>query len=86
MEHEKISIAVPALRTIGNFLSSPFPELAALAIDAGVLELFARLIDHPKQALRKELIWCVANVTAESTERVQACLDVGLVRSMILHM
>ena len=86
IEHHSEKIAVPALRIVGNILSSNDLDIAQVAVNAGVLGLFACLIDHPKQIMRKECAWSLANVTAESPERVQACLDGGIIESLILHM
>ena len=46
VEHVNVSISVPALRTIGNVVSSDQAEIARPAIDAGVIPLLAALLDH----------------------------------------
>jgi len=74
IEHAQMQIGIPALRTIGNLLSASKPDLPQVAIDAGILQAFGRLIDHPKQVMRKEVVWSLANVTADSADRVKACL------------
>ena len=61
--HHNITIAVPCLRTLGNILTGS-DELAQRAIEAGVLEEFSKLLDHPKRAVRKEICWSISNVTA----------------------
>ena len=57
-----------------------------MAINAGIVELFSKMIDHQKPVMRKEVAWSLANVLAESAERVQQCLDAGIVQSLILHL
>ena len=83
MRHTEVKIAVPALRVIGNFLSSPEAAITSVPINAGVLPLLNECMAHPKQILRKETAWALANVTAESPERVQQCIDVGIIQSLI---
>lgn len=63
LEHPSITVSVPCLRTLGNILTGR-DELANLAIEAGVLEAFHKLLDHPKKAVRKEICWSISNVTA----------------------
>ena len=70
LEHANIQISIPALRTVGNVLASQDREVSGVVINAGILELYSRLIDHPKQVMRKEVAWSLANVTAESSEMV----------------
>lgn len=63
LSHPSITISVPCLRTLGNILTGS-DELAQLAIEAGVLEEFHKMLDHPKKAVRKEICWSISNVTA----------------------
>ena len=77
---------MPSLRVIGNLTSSPVPALANFAIANGVLDHLAQLIDHQKQIIRKETAWLLANITADSAEQVELCLQAGLIKSLILHL
>ena len=70
LEHANLQISIPALRTIGNILASHDRDVSGVVINAGILELYSRMIDHNKQVMRKEVAWCLANVTAESSEMV----------------
>lgn len=63
VEHQSLPIAVASLRTIGNILTGEDWE-TQVAIDAGVIPVFCRLIQHPKKAVRKEVCWSVSNITA----------------------
>lgn len=83
LEHEKVQVSVPTVRTVGNILASEEPRCSQAVIQAGILQVYARLIDHPKQIMRKEIAWSLANVTAESAEMVQECLKVGIIQSLI---
>ena len=86
VEHVNVSISVPALRTIGNVVSSDQAEIARPAIDAGVIPLLAALLDHQKQILRKESAWTLANILAESAENVNMCLMQGIIDNLIHHL
>lgn len=70
IQHKETIISVPALRVIGNILSSPDKSVTSVPIDAGALPAFADCLAHPKQIMRKEAAWSLANVTAESSERI----------------
>lgn len=61
-------------------------DIFQAAIQAGILPIFGKLVDHPKQIMRKEVIWSLANITADSPEMVQECVNNGIVKSLILHM
>jgi hypothetical protein len=67
-------------------LSASQSYLSQVAFDAGILEVLGRLINHHKQIVRKEVVWSLANVMADSSERVESCLSNGIVQSLILHM
>ena len=65
---------MPALRCIGNILVCSEEELANKVYEAGVLDVFLKVISHPKQLVRKDVVWSLSNVTAESAERVAQCI------------
>lgn len=86
VECEKINICIPAVRTLGNILASENSNYMQLAVQAGVLGIYQRLLNHPKQLVRKEIAWSLANITADSAEMVQACLTNGIIEGLIQHM
>ena len=86
IDHPSVSISVPALRTIGNVVSSDQAEISNAAIEAGIVPLLATLLDHPKPILRKECTWTLANVLAESVENVKMCLQANIIQGLILHL
>ena len=86
IRHEETVISVPALRVIGNILSSPNSEITSVPVDAGALQILFECINHPKQVMRKEATWSVANVTAESAERIHQCIDTGIIQALIQHL
>ena len=49
VSHEAVSIAVPALRVIGNILCSNDTAITIVPIEAGVLTLFNDCLAHQKQ-------------------------------------
>lgn len=50
-----------------------------MAIQAGVLPIFKKMIDHNKALMRKEIVWSLSNVMADSPEMVAECLSNGLI-------
>jgi importin subunit alpha-6/7 len=69
LEHNCLAISVASLRTIGNILTGDDNE-TQVAIDAGCLEAFNRLIVHNRKAVRKEVCWSVSNVTAGNSAQI----------------
>ena len=63
LEHPEMYISVPCLRTLGNILTGS-DEVAQVAIDEGVLVIFNKMINSPKNCIRKEICWSISNVTA----------------------
>ena len=57
-----------------------------MAIEAGVLEEFHKMLDHPKKAVRKEICWSISNVTAGNPTQIQKCIDIGIIANLIQHM
>lgn len=70
MDSNNIQISVTCLRIIGNILTGT-DEQTTLAIDLGALKALNRLIVHPKKAVRKEVCWCISNITAGNSTQIQ---------------
>ena len=67
------SIVHPALRVIGNVLTGK-PEHVEAALEAGALENLIHLAKRGKGALRKEIMWALSNVCADSAVSVERFL------------
>jgi len=82
-DEDNVSGLTPALRCLGNIICSGLDETASIAGKRG--ELFSaikKLLDSDHQAIRKECLWVLSNVTAI----MEACKEVvnsGLLASMI---
>ena len=72
-----LDIQTPALRTVGNLLKEN-DEQTQLLISYGVLTQFATLLHHPKNTIRKEVVWSISNITAGNKEQIQAVIDANL--------
>lgn len=66
----------PALRAVGNVLSSSAAENIDLFLSRKGLDPLSRLLG-PNQAWKvsKEALWCLSNITAGSDEQVQRFLE-----------
>lgn len=58
----------------------------AVIVNAGILEMFTSLIDHPKAAIRQEIVQALSTLMVHSTRRVQKCIELGLVENIITKM
>lgn len=72
-----MSISVPCLRTIGNLLTGSDEE-TQVCIDNGLLDALNRLVQHPKKAVRKEVVWSISNITAGHVKQIELCISSGL--------
>ena len=48
IDHINVQIAIPALRVVGNFLASDQHTINRVVIDADIIGVYGRMIDHPK--------------------------------------
>ena len=60
---EKTNVIIPALRTMGNFVTGTDSQTQRV-IDSGVLAALVRLINHDKKNIRKETCWLISNIAA----------------------
>ena len=58
-QHQNLKIAIPAIRTVGNIVSSDESHLFQSAIEAGTLQVFREMVDHSKAVIRKEVCLCI---------------------------
>ena len=79
-------IGATSIRILGLLLSSYNETLSNAILNANLLQLFIELIDFEKAVIRKEVIWSLSNILARSPERIQLCLDNGLVLKLINKM
>ena len=78
MMHKNVGISVPALRSIGNIVTRDDLQ-AQMVTESGILLNLNELIYSAKKSIRKEVLWIISNITADSSELVQKCLDIGLI-------
>jgi len=61
-----MAILTPSLRIVGNFASGE-PEVSkAITENKEIIPKIVALIKHEKQTIRKEALWTLSNITAES--------------------
>ena len=78
-----VQIGATSIRILGRMLSSYNDTLSSAIVDSGLLQQFVQLIDYEKPVVRKEVIWSLSNILARSPERIQMCIDLGLVEKLI---
>ena len=81
-----VRIGATSIRILGLMLSSYNDSLSSAIVDSGLLQQFVELIDFEKPVIRKEVIWSLSNILARSPERIQLCIDLGLVEILIEKM
>jgi hypothetical protein len=78
--HEESDTFTPALRLIGNFLSSNNDHVDEFIKRPNFFENISKLLSDPKAIVRKEAAWCCSNMTAGTECQVDA-----VVRSVVFY-
>lgn len=68
------SLLVPALRTLGNFVTGSEAQ-TQVAIDAGLLTALVPLLSHNRKNVRKEVCWVLSNVAAGSSSQLKQLVE-----------
>jgi len=75
LNSESSSIIRPALRAIGNFVTTDEASLTQKCLDANFISAFPRLLNHSEKMIRKEAVWALSNIAAGTTKQVQAIIS-----------
>ena len=76
--HSSLSIAVGALRTLGNLVTGD-DQFTIEVINAGALNQLNLLLGNPKPAMRREAAWAVSNFTASSSTVLNFILNTDII-------
>ncbi|XP_047330906.1 importin subunit alpha-1a-like [Impatiens glandulifera] len=81
--HPSPSVIVPALRTVGNIVTGDDIQTQSI-IEHGALPCLLSLMAHNhKKSIKKEACWAISNITAGSSEQIQAVIDAGIFGPLI---
>ncbi len=69
MGHPNSGVAIPSLRSIGNFVTGA-DEQTDVVLQCGVLQVLDALLDHAEQMIRKETVWTISNICAGNSSQV----------------
>jgi importin subunit alpha-1 len=76
--HPSSSVHTPILRVIGNLVSGQ-SEITRSVVTAGALNHLKSLaFSAQKKLVRKEALWAISNISADSQSMLQAVIDSGL--------
>lgn len=79
----ELTVVMPALRIVGNFISGTHDQTQK-AIECGCLKALVPLLSHEKRNVRREACWAVSNVAAGTTEQITALMMVpGLMNAVV---
>eukprot|EP01083_Nonionella_stella_P318593 1165384_1 len=80
--HSSSHVRHPALRTIGNIVSNH--EAAECVINSGVLVHLSKLFStETHKTIKRELCWTLSNITAGSTDQIEAVIRADLIPPLI---
>ena len=79
--HSSLSIAVGALRTLGNLVTGD-DTYTIEVINAGALHQLNLLLNNPKPAMRREAAWAISNFTASSSNVLNYILNTDILEKL----
>eukprot|EP00494_Astrolonche_serrata_P030392 UN30659 len=83
LNHESITVQIPALRAIGNIVTGNDRQ-TSMVVSAGSLKALRELmLSESKSSIRKEVVWTISNITAGTTEHIQAVIKEDLMKPML---
>lgn len=81
--HAELSVAMPALRIVGNVVSAADQHTQA-AVDAGVVAALVPLLRSARRNVKREACWAISNVAAGTHAQIGAMLATpGLLQAVI---
>ena len=82
LEHQRYTVQVPVVRTVGNIVTGDDAQTQVI-IDCGALPKLLKLLSSPKKGIRKETSWMLSNITSGNGEQIQAVLDADLIPPLV---
>ena len=78
LAHPSGSVHTPILRVVGNLVSGESDVTHRVVSTAGILTQLKSLMLSNKKAIRKETLWTISNICADSQTLIQAVIDTGV--------
>ncbi len=83
IRHPSESVKIPALRTVGNIVTSDASQTQRV-IDANGLPFILSLLRHSsRNSIKKEACWVLSNITAGTRPQIQAVIKANIFPSLI---
>lgn len=82
MAHQNSTIAIPALRACGNFVTGSDDQTETV-IHAGVLPVLDGLMSHAENMIRKEAVWTLSNICAGNESQVKLIIELGIIDKLV---
>jgi len=76
--HPSGTVHTPILRVVGNLVSGDSIVTARVVASHGCLNQLKSLLLSNKKSIRKEALWTISNICADSETHIQAVIDCGL--------
>ncbi|KAG2331252.1 hypothetical protein Bca4012_019175 [Brassica carinata] len=83
LAHTSPAVLIPALRTIGNVVTGNDVQTQTV-VDHQVLPSLLDLITKTyKKSIKKEACWAISNITAGSSNQIQAVIEAGVLQALV---
>jgi len=73
LDHGQLAVRIPALRVVGNILTTTHQHTQTLLND-GILDPLSRLLKNERKNVAREACWAISNITAGTLEQISTFL------------
>lgn len=82
LSHPAHTVALPALRVVGNVVTGDTMQ-TNVVLQLGALPRLAPMITAERTRIRKEACWTVSNITAGDSAQIQQVIDAGILPLLV---
>jgi len=83
LNRDELRYVTPALQTIGNLVTGTNTFQTQAVLDAGVLPIILKLMEHPAPRIREECSWFLSNVMAGTHHQIDMVIQSGLLPGLV---
>ncbi|KAF8077049.1 hypothetical protein N665_1066s0011 [Sinapis alba] len=83
LAHTSPAVMIPALRTIGNIITGDDLQTQTVLDHQVLPSLLALVTKTYKKNVKKEACWVISNITAGSSNQIQAVIEAGIIQALV---
>ncbi|KAJ4905469.1 Importin subunit alpha-3 [Raphanus sativus] len=83
LAHMSPAVLIPALRTIGNIVTGNDVQTQTVVDHQVLPSLLVLIKKNYKKSIKKEACWTISNITAGSSNQIQAVIEAGGIQALV---